>query len=190
MKFLFRHTVLNKHLARGFQLSFFTRHVEGRAVHTKGIRETPTARPACRDTNQTFLSRVTVQEAAKAQKGGRKKSEKTCVSWVPLSSHSPCATAIGLPDSAQEHFRHTSGCRTRAEQTHPAIQEANGWCSQHINIVVVEMLRIQQPSKNYFISFLASLTVFFLNSMSAPWNSTSLACQISTTWLAVQLKHE
>lgn len=82
--------------------------------------------------------------------------------------------------TAQEHCRHTSGCRTCAEQTHPAIQEANSWCSQHINIVAVEMLRIQQPSKNYFTKFLRQLNSLFLNSLHAPCNSTPPACQIST----------
>lgn len=55
VKFLFRSMVLNKHLARGFPAQFFTRHMEG-SLLLPGITETPTARPACVDTNPVFLS--------------------------------------------------------------------------------------------------------------------------------------
>lgn len=84
---------------------------------------------------------------------------------VCLGFPSAVTAPVPLQEVCQTHgtraFQGHIRVRTCAEQTHPAIQEVNSWCSQHINIVVVEMLRIQQLSKNYFISFLASLILFF-----------------------------
>lgn len=160
--------MLNKHLARGFQLSFLQDIGKVALCTRKVLEKHPQPELLVWTTNQTFQSMRQGYSAGDRQSTEEvKKKHKTtfppttCVSWVPLSSHSPCASAIGLPDSLHTSISGTSGCRTCAEQTHPAIQEANSWCSQHINIVVVEMLRIQQLSKNYYIIFLASLILFF-----------------------------
>lgn len=88
--------------------------MESSTIHTKGIGETPTARPACVDTNQMFLSMTQGYSAGDFQstKEVKENSEKTCVSRVPLSSHSPCATAISLPDSLCTSILGTHLCRT------------------------------------------------------------------------------
>lgn len=164
VKFLFRHMVLNKHLAKGFQLCFLQDIWKGVLCTRKVLEKHP--RPDLPAWTQTkhfeAWGRVTVQEAARAQKGEKNKEWRNlCVPGSSQQSQPLCHRNRFARLAAQEHFGNTSGCRTHAEQTYPAIQEANSWCSQHINTVVVGMLRIEQPSKNYFISFLASLILFF-----------------------------
>lgn len=130
---------------------------------------------------------ISNHEAGDCQRTERWKRVKN-----PVCPGFPSAIAAPglLQQVCQTHFRHTSGCRTCGEQTHPAIQKANSWCSQHINIVVVEMLRIQQPSKNYFTIFLASW-ILFLSSMHAPCiNTPQHAKYQQFDYSAMQLKHE
>lgn len=137
---------------------FFTRHMESSTVHTKGIGETLTARPACVDTNQMFLS---MRQGYSA--GDFQNSEKTCVSWVPLSSHSPCATAIGLPDSLHTSILGTHLCRTdppshsRSKQL--ALTAYQYCCGRDV--------KDSTAVKELFYQFLSQLNSLFPNRMHA-----------------------
>lgn len=168
---------------------FFTRYREGSTVHTKCIRETPTARPACVDTNQMFLSMRKGQSAGDCQSTEemeKKKNEKTTfppttyVFWVPLSSHSHCASAIALPDSLYtstfRHIRVWNMCRTNPpshSRSKQLVLTAHQYCCSRD-------AKDSTAVKELFYQFLSQLNSLFLNSMHAPCNSTPPACQIST----------
>lgn len=154
--------------------------MEGSFLHTNGITETPTAKICLRGHKPSVFKHKAGLQCRRLPKQKKRWEKKVKKNHTPSSSPPTCVPLGPSLEAGQESQTvgsprpHARVCQTYCAGVLPAYvrvqclygrvppSHLRGWCSQHIDVVVVRMLsKTQQASKNYFIRSLASLIFFF-----------------------------